>query len=143
MQGRTYRYFTGPPLFPFGHGLSYTRFEYANLTADRSTVSAADPIAVWLDVRNAGARAGAEVVQLYVRALDPGVPMPVRELRGFTRVTLAPGESARVSFRLAPADAMAHYDEAAKRFVVSPGRYDVEVGASSADIRQRATITVK
>jgi len=143
MQGRTYRYFTGQPLYPFGHGLSYTRFEYANLQADRLEVSPADPVTVWLDVRNTGERDGAEVVQLYVRAVDAKIPMPVRELRGFTRVTLSRGETSRVSFRLTPADAMAHYDEAVRRFVVAPGRYEIEVGASSADIRQRATITVR
>lgn len=142
MTGRTYRYFEGEPLYPFGHGLSYTTFDYANLRVDRSA-GPASPFEVSVHVKNTGARAGAEVVQLYVRAIDPRVPMPVRELRGFTRVPLAAGESRRVSFRLAPADAMARYDETRKQFVVDAGDYEVEVGASSRDIRQRLRVSLR
>ena len=143
MKERTYRYFTGQPLYPFGHGLSYTRFEYADLRVDRQPTSATDPIAVSLQVKNAGARAGAEVVQLYVRAVSPTVPMPLRALSGFTRVPIGPGESTRVAFTLrALRRRWRHYDETLKRFVVEPGEYEIEAGASSADIRQRARVTV-
>src|SRR5262249_27818222 len=102
MKGRTYRYFEGDPLYPFGYGLSYTRFESSDLPFHRPPLGARDPAVVSLAVKNAGARPGAEVVQLYTRALGSGVPMPIRSLRGFERVSLAPGETRRVSFRLTP-----------------------------------------
>jgi beta-glucosidase len=142
MKNRTYRYFEGTPLYAFGHGLSYTRFEYSPARADRAAAAAGDAVTVTVDVKNAGGRAGAEVVQLYVRAVAPRLPMPVRELRGFARVALEAGESRPVSFTVHPSEAMAHYDEAKRAFVVDPGEYDLEIGASSADIRQKATVTV-
>ena len=143
MNGRTYRYFGGDPLYPFGHGLSYTRFEYSGLQIDRPEVAASDPLEVRATVANTGDRDGHEVVQLYVRALDPAVPMPVKELRSFERVALKAGEQKRVTFRLRPADALARYDEARRSFVVDPGAYGIEVGASSADIRLQGQVRVK
>src|SRR5207249_4440369 len=83
MKGRTYRYFAGEPLYPFGHGLSYTRFEYTDLRIDRTTAGPNDLVSVSLAVKNAGARAGDEVVQLYARAVASKLPMPIKQLRGF------------------------------------------------------------
>ena len=143
MKGRTYRYFEGDPLYPFGHGLSYTRFEYAGLALDRATAAAADAIEASAVVKNAGARAGHEVVQLYVRALSPKAAMPRKQLRGFTRVLLAPGEEKRVSFRLRPQDDFARYDPERKAFVVDPGEYEVQLGASSADVRLATRVRVQ
>ncbi len=143
MEGRTYRYFAGRPLYPFGHGLSYTAFEYSALKVNRPSVTAADSLAVTLSVRNSGQRAGEEVVQLYVRPLDPVRPMPVRSLRGFARVPLAAGEQRDVSFTLSPATDFGFYDETKKAATVDPGDYEIGVGASSADIRVTGRVRVK
>ena len=143
MNGRTYRFFGGEPLYPFGHGLSYTRFEYANLRLSRRSASTSDPVDVSLDVTNTGTRAGHEVVQLYVRAVAPALPMPLEELRGFDRVLLQPGERRSVSFQLTPSEAMAYYDEARRRFAVAPGEYEIAAGASSRDLRATTRLSVR
>jgi beta-glucosidase len=128
-------YADGPasPLFPFGHGLSYARFAYADLTLSRTEAGADDVVEIGCRVENAGDRAGDEVVQLYVRDEIGSVTRPVQELRGFARVALAPGERARVTFSLA-VRALAFHDVALRR-VVEPGTVTVMVGASSADVR--------
>ncbi len=135
MAGRTYRYFDGAPLFPFGHGLSYTRFEYSGLRLDRRKGGASQPLQVRLTVRNVGTRPGDEVVQLYLKPVDPVRPRARRELRGFQRIALAPGQARELSFAITPDPDLRIFDEAAGAYRVDPGRYEVEVGASSADIR--------
>ena len=142
MKGRTYRYFSGEPLYPFGYGLSYTRFEYSGLRIDKSRVGAGDPLTVAVKVKNAGKRAGDEVVQLYVRHAAPKLRQAVKSLRGFERVPLAVGEERELTFRLVPAKDFAHYDEAARKYAVEPGPYEVQVGASSKDIRLVGPIRV-
>jgi beta-glucosidase len=128
------------PLYPFGHGLSYTTFEYANLRLSRSRIEAHEPLEVSVDVANTGHRAGDEVVQLYLRDDVASVTRPVRELRGFERITLGPGETRTVRFTLGPED-LAFYDQQMRR-VVEPGSFTVWVGASSTDERQRARFEV-
>jgi beta-glucosidase len=134
MHGRTYRYFEGEPLYPFGYGLSYTRFEYSDLKVDGSQVS--------FNVKNVGTRAGQEVPQLYVRQLDSREPRALKDLRGFERLELAPGQTRRVSFTVVPERDFTHYDVANRRYAVDAGRYELQVGASSADIRLKSTMTV-
>jgi len=129
MEGRTYRYFQGEPLFPFGHGLSYTTFQFDNLHIDRSTVKAGGSIAVSLDVTNTGDRTGDEVIQLYVRHRDVTVTRPFKELKGFKRITLQPGERKTVTFTLYTHQ-LGIYDEA-MQFVVQPGTVEVMVGNAS------------
>lgn len=143
MQGRTYRYFTGQPLYPFGHGLSYTRFEYSNLKLDRASVAANGAIQASLTVKNVGPRAGEEVVQLYVAPKDSKQPWANKDLRGVQRVALQPGQAGTVSFTLKAASDLLHYDVNAKQYAVEAGKYEVQVGASSADIRVRQTFEVK
>jgi len=128
-------YSDGPtaPLWPFGHGLSYTTFAYEELSIAPVDGAADAPIAIACTVTNSGARAGDEVVQLYIRDLVASVTRPVRQLVGFARVELAPGQARRVTFRLDPSQ-LAFFD-AAMRFVVEPGEFQVMVGASSADLR--------
>ncbi len=135
MRGRTYRYFAGKPLYAFGYGLSYTRFAYSGLRLDRDHVGANDTLQVALKVRNSGQRAGDEVVQLYLRPVAPRRERAMRELRGFQRITLQPGEERDVSFVVTPAKDLRIYDDALRKYAVDPGAYEVEVGASSADIR--------
>ena len=118
------------PLFPFGHGLSYTTFGYTNLRLSRSTLRGSDSVTLTVDLTNTGKRAGTEVAQLYLRDDAASVTRPVRELRGFRRVTLQPGQSETVSFRLGPDD-FAFYDRDMRR-VVEPGGFTVWVGESSA-----------
>jgi beta-glucosidase len=142
MRERTYRYFTGAPLYPFGHGLSYTRFTYSGLTLDRQDAGARDPVQATLTVKNVGARAGDEVVQLYLHPLSPQRPRALQELRGVQRISLKPGEAKRVTFTLTPARDLSHYDDQAKRYAVDAGDYEVRIGASSADIRLKQRLTV-
>ena len=135
MEGRTYRYFRGTPLYPFGHGLSYTRFDYSDLQLDKRVVAPDGSMTVQVQVANTGTRAGEEVVQLYVRPLQNTPGAAQQELRGFQRIHLKPGERRTVSFVLAADAALRRYDEARKAYAVAPGRYEVRVGASSADLR--------
>jgi beta-glucosidase len=141
MKGRTYRFFTGTPLYPFGHGLSYTSFRYADLRASRDTVAAGDTVVVRVDVTNAGRLAGDEVVQLYVRYPGSRVERPVRELRGYRRVRVEPGATRTVELAL-PTASLAYWDAAADRWVHETQPIELEVGASSGDIRLRRTIRV-
>jgi beta-glucosidase len=135
MRGRTYRYFDGEPLYPFGHGLSYTDFAYSELKLDRSDAGKNEQVRVSLKVKNSGARAGDEVVQLYLRPLEPQRERAIRELRGFQRVSLQPGEERTLCFVITPAADLRHYDDQRDAYAVDPGEYEVQVGASSADIR--------
>jgi beta-glucosidase len=145
MKGRTYRYFTGDPLYPFGHGLSYTRFEYSDLRFDAARVTpetVQDALTVAVKVKNVGKRPGDEVVQLYVRHAAPKLPQAIKSLRGFERVRLAAGEEREVRFRLVPAKDFAHYDVAARKYVVENGPYEIQVGASSRDVRLTGPLPV-
>lgn len=128
------------PLFPFGYGLSYTSFEYANLRLDRQEVAPVGRLAIVVDITNTGARAGDEVVQLYVHDVRASVTRPVKELKGFVRVGLAPGETRSVTFEL-DARQLGFYD-ARMHYVVEPGEVEVMVGSSSQDIRLRGTFAI-
>ena len=130
------------PLFPFGHGLSYTNFTYDNLKVTPTQVSAGGTIKVSLDVKNTGSLKGAEVVQLYVRDLEASVPRPAKELKGFSKVSLKPGEKKQVVFTL-DKSSLAFYDVTNKGWTVEPGKFEVLVGSSSRDIRMRRNIEVK
>jgi beta-glucosidase len=141
MAHRTYRFFDGVPLYPFGHGLSYTTFRYGRLTTSADTLRRGGTISVSVDVTNTGARAGDEVVQLYVRHLGSRVARPIKDLRGYQRVTLRPRERRTVTFRL-PASALAYWDTGTHGWVVEDEPVRLQVGASSADIRLETTITV-
>ncbi len=141
MAGRTYRFFKGTPLYPFGYGLSYTTFAYKNLRTSATTLRAADTAVIWVDVTNTGRRTGDEVAQLYVRHLGSRVERPTEDLRGFRRVTLKPGETHTVAFSL-PASSLAYWNSATHRWVVEQEPVELAVGASSADIRLRRRIQV-
>jgi beta-glucosidase len=141
MKGRTYRYFTGTPLYPFGHGLSYTTFAYRNLRTDVQSVPATGSVAVSVDVSNTGARAGDEVVQLYVSHPSSKITRAIKDLRGFRRVTLRPGETRTVRFSV-PASSLAYWNERTHGWVVETEPVKLQVGASSADIRLEHAIRV-
>src|SRR5690606_5138629 len=120
---------------PFGHGLSYTRFAYSKLRLDRGSGAAEQPVRVSVQVANSGQRPGDEVVQLYLRPLEPRRERARKELRGFQRISLQPGEVRTLEFEFTPAADLSHYEEARRRHEVDAGAYEVQVGASSADIR--------
>ena len=126
------------PLFPFGHGLSYTTFEYGGLEIEPRTTRDGN-VSVSLDVTNTGDRAGAEVVQVYVADAHSAVPRPPKELKGFARVRLEPGETRRVTIDL-DRRSFAYYDTGRKRWAVAPGVFGVLVGRSSTAIELRGDV---
>jgi len=139
-KGFTYMYFKGVPLWPFGHGLSYTRFTYSNLKVVPATGSSGEA-AVSFDLRNSGDRAGAEVAQLYTHQRQSTYTQPIKSLRAFKRIDLKPGEVQHIEFRL-PNSQLALYDVQKHAFTVEPGTFDILVGSSSEDIRLRGSVTV-
>jgi beta-glucosidase len=142
MNGRTYRYFGGTPLYPFGYGLSYTTFEYSGLSLSKSVIGEGDSIQVAVNVKNTGRYDGDEVVQLYVKILTSREPQPLKSLKGFRRVAIKRGETRAVAILLKASD-LKYYNEAKDGFVVEPGKYEIQVGASSQDIRVKGTLEVK
>jgi len=128
------------PLYPFGHGLSYTTFALSDASTARSELSWHDPVTTTVTVTNTGDRAGDEVVQLYVRDPVASVTRPVLELKSFVRVGLAPGESRTVTFDT-PVGQLGFYDRDLD-YAVEPGRIDVFVGTSSADLVDAGSVTV-
>ena len=142
MAGRTYRFFTGTPLYPFGHGLSYTRFAFGAVTLDRDAIAADGTARVRAEIANVGGRAGDEVVQVYAHRVGESDPrLPREQLCAFQRVSLAPGGHAAVELTV-PAATLRHWNVKAQRYVVDPGTYELKVGASSADIRATARVEV-
>jgi len=128
MKNRTYRYFTGEPLYRFGYGLSYTTFEYSGLKVKNNN-KAGSPVQVSVNVKNTGQREGEEVVQVYVSNLSASVPVPLRTLKGFTRIALKPGETKKLHFTLKPDD-FSFVDENFER-VVKPGKFLISAGGCS------------
>jgi beta-glucosidase len=118
------------PLFPFGHGLSYTKFEYSGL----KLVPTKDGVKLQFDIQNTGKRAGAEVAQIYVQPGQSKLPRPIKELKGFNKIMLKPGEKKSVSINLGK-DAFAYYDDKKSSWVAEQGNYQILVGASSRDVR--------
>ncbi|GGY86601.1 glucan 1,4-alpha-glucosidase [Cellvibrio zantedeschiae] len=143
MHNRTYRYFTGEALYPFGHGLSYSEFKYSNLKLNKKAVRKQDEIQVAVDITNTSNRDGDEVVQLYAQPVAVKKEQAIKNLRGFVRVHLKAGETQTVHFTLKPNKALIRYDLASKQYVVDKGKYQLQVGASSSDVRLHDVISVK
>ncbi len=141
IEGRTYRFFRDEPLYPFGYGLSYTTFEYENLTlpTEKIDLRSTDTIPIVYTVRNSGDRAGGEVTQLYTSLLTSKLPQPIKQLKGFRRSFLEPGEAVTDTIRLV-LDELFYYDVESESYAVEPGIYEIQIGASSADIRLRGEI---
>jgi beta-glucosidase len=140
-----YRYFDKKkvePLFPFGYGLSYTKFDYGELKVSPNEAAAGQPVEVSLQLRNSGSRSGAEVVELYVHDGHASVDRPIQELKGFQRVELAREETKTVHFTI-DRSALAFYSTAKKDWVTEPGQFDVLVGSSSRDIRMKGSFVLK
>lgn len=140
-KGFTYMYLKGEPLFAFGHGLSYTKFAFSGMKISSTATTREGEVKVSVNVKNTGSREGDEVVQLYIRDVACSVVRPSKELRGFERISLKPGETKTVTLTV-PSEKLAYYDEKTHQFVVEPGTFEVLVGSSSADIRLKNTFVV-
>jgi len=141
-RGRTYMYFKGEPLYPFGYGLSYTAFTYSNLRTSAAALPANGQVIISVDVTNIGPRDGDEVVQLYVKHLGSKVARPQKELRGFERVHVTRGQTKTVQIPL-KAESLAYWDDAKHGFVVEEEPVLIMVGGSSADVRAQRTVRVR
>lgn len=130
------------PLFAFGHGLSYTTFQFGKAQADRTTMGSDEVLTVTVPVTNTGALRGAEVVQLYIRDVESSLPRPVKELKGFCKVELNPGETKEVSFRI-DRSALSFYDDSRSEWVAEPGRFEAIIAASATDIRSKVPFELK
>jgi beta-glucosidase len=142
MKGRTYRFFNGEPLYPFGYGLGYTEFVYDNLNIDNTLFGENETVDLSFDISNAGERDGEEVVQIYISEVDPGTGSPIRSLVDFKRVSVARGSSINVKIQL-PVSRFARWDAESKAYLTNSGKYLLQVGASSDDILLQKEIIVK
>ena len=140
-QGFTYMYLQGDPLFPFGHGLSYSSFKYSNLRIDKSQLRSGGVIQALIDITNTGKHDGSDVVQLYTRVLQSKVTRPKHELKGFERVSLKAGETKTISIKVL-VDRLAYFDERKNRFIVEAGDYELQIGSSSKEIQLREQMTI-
>jgi beta-glucosidase len=140
-KGYTYEYFKGVPLYAFGHGLSYANFQYSHVTLSAASIPVSGKVTISFDIANTSDRAGSDVAQLYTHQEKSVTYQPIKTLRAFQRVTLAPGASRHVSFTL-PASQLAYYDAARKGFAVEPGLFDIQIGSGSDAIRLRAKLQV-
>ena len=140
--GRTYMYLKSAPLYPFGYGLSFTSFKYANLRTSSDALKTNGEVTCTVDVTNSGTRDGDEVVQMYVRHLGSRMERPIKELKGFERVAISHGQTRTVAMRLKASD-LAYWDETANRWSVEAERVEIQFGASSADVRATKTIRVE
>ena len=130
------------PLFPFGYGLSYTTFEYGKPTADAQTMTADGELTIRVSVKNTGAREGQEVVQLYISDKKAYLPRPVKELKGFRKIKLAPGEEKEVTFTIRK-DALSFFDADKHEWVAEPGKFEAIIAASAADIKGKVPFELK
>lgn len=130
------------PLFAFGHGLSYTTFEYGQAMTDKKEMAMDEVLTITVPVTNTGNREGAEVVQLYISDLKSSLPRPVKELKGFQKIKLAPGETKEVTFTIAK-DALSFYDDAQQTWIAEPGKFEAIVAASATDIKSKVVFNLK
>jgi beta-glucosidase len=140
-KGFTYMYLNGKPLFPFGHGLSYTNFEYSKLKIAKKRINDSGDLQVSVQIKNTGKVTGDEVAQLYVHDVESSVRRPSMELRGFERINLEPGQSKTVDF-IVPGGKLSFYDEKTHAFKVEPGLFDLYIGSSSEDIRLKGQFEI-
>jgi beta-glucosidase len=139
---RTYMYFDQPVLYPFGHGLSYTQFEYSDLRFNSDKIKKDGEIEIKYDVQNTGKLKGDEVAQVYVHCNNESKKVPINQLKRFQRITLDPGENKTLSFKI-PASEFSFYDPGTNDFKVEPGEWEIQIGSSSKDIRLENTFEIE
>jgi beta-glucosidase len=139
--GRTYMYFKGKPLYPFGYGLSYTNFNYSGLKLSSKNLKSDGEIIINVNIKNTGKRTGDEVIQLYVKHLNSAVVRPLKELKGFKRITLLPNETKTVQIPL-KAESLAYWDVNKHSFNVEEDKIKIMVGTSSQDLKLKKIIKV-
>jgi len=137
MKGRTYRYFEGKPLYAFGYGLSYTNFDYKNITLSKTKMAASDSLEVSIEISNSGKFIGDEVVQLYITDVESDEVRPLKSLRGIKRISLEPGKSTPVTFTVKPED-LAFFDIEQDKKVVEPGVFEIGIGPSSDQLTKQS-----
>jgi beta-glucosidase len=141
MKGRTYRYFSGEPLYPFGYGLSYTSFSYSSLDLSKKSAFASDTVLINVRLKNTGDYDGDEVIQVYSKRPANRNVQPIESLVAFQRVSMKKGEERLISIPLA-VNELRQWDYSKEDYTVKPGMYDILVGASSEDIRLRTSLEV-
>tara|TARA_R110001606_G_scaffold6617_1_gene29694 strand:- start:1781 stop:4006 length:2226 start_codon:yes stop_codon:yes gene_type:complete len=141
-KGFTYRYYQGKALYPFGHGLSYTNFKYSDLEIDKLKIGSDDEFTVSVTIKNKGKFDGDEVVQLYVKDVKSDIWMPIKQLRKFKRISLKNGEEKTVTFKLNAKEDLRYYNAMHRKYMVDPGNFEIQIGASSEDIRLKEIINV-
>ena len=135
-------YFEQPVLFPFGHGLSYTKFAYTNLKVNSDKINKDGEIEIQFTIQNTGKIKGDEVAQVYTHDVDASIKVPINQLKRFQRITLAPGESRTLTFKI-PASEFSFYDNETNDFKVESGKWEIQVGSSSKDIRLKQNILIQ
>lgn len=139
---RTYMYFDKPVLYPFGYGLSYTKFEYSNLKLNPDKIDKGSEVEVQFTIKNTGKMKGDEVAQVYVHDVDASIKVPINQLKRFQRITLTPGESKTLTFKI-PASEFSFYNTSTNDLKVEPGKWEIQVGSSSKDLRLKNTFTIE
>ncbi|MEN8137086.1 MAG: glycoside hydrolase family 3 C-terminal domain-containing protein [Bacteroidota bacterium] len=142
-KGFTYRYYKGEPLYPFGHGLSYTKFKYSKLKIDKKKIGEKDEFTISVKVKNTGNVDGDEVVQLYIKDVESSTWQANKQLREFKRIHLKKGESKSIEFILNSKEDLRYYNAMQREYCVEKGEFEIQVGASSEDIRLKQVITVE
>lgn len=130
------------PLFPFGHGLSYTTFAYGKATVNKKVMKIDEQIAITVPITNTGKRIGSEIVQLYISDLKSSLPRPVKELKGFSKIQLAPGETQEVTF-LIDKQALSFFNDSRHEWVAEPGKFEAQIAASATDIKSKVTFELE
>ena len=139
---RTYMYFNKPVLYPFGYGLSYTQFEYSNLKLNSDKINKDGEVVLQFSIKNTGKVKGDEIAQIYVHDTNASIKVPVNQLKRFERITLSPGESKTLTFKI-PTSEFSFYNNATNDFKIEPGKWEIQVGSSSKDIRLKKYITIQ
>jgi len=139
---RTYMYFEQPVLYPFGFGLSYTQFAYSDLQLRSSKIQKGEELEVRFTVQNTGKLKGDEVAQLYAHDINASIKVPINQLKRFERITLAPGETKTLTFKI-PVTEFSFYDTRTNDLQTAPGSWEIQVGSSCKDIRLRNTFTIE
>jgi beta-glucosidase len=139
---RTYMYFEQPVLYPFGHGLSYTQFEYSNLKLTSDKIKSDGEVEIQFTIKNTGKMKGDEVTQIYVHSMDAPIKVPINQLKRFRRISLSPEENKTLKFKI-PASELSFYDIKTNDFKTAPGKWEIQIGSSSKDIRMQQVFTIE